>query len=297
MKKWNVLSNFWLKIVAIVTMTLDHIGFFMVQYYSEGTFTNNLGTIFRVLGRFALPLFVFIAVEGAIHTKSIRKYIMRLSAIMFPIMIFQIIAQFGFNSPFYQGNIFIDLIFGVVIVYSLESKNKKWRFILPIPIILGLLSLFCFSYESAHKGTMIWWYPYFLRTQYDIFSILLFLVFYASYKIVPYLLKQNGLNPTLYQESNFYRIHLNITSVVGLVVISSIQYAIGTYIFPLSNGYLVAYWNVSIQFYCVFAAIFIILYNGRRGYNAKWFNVASYLYYPAHLIIIYLLFMMITNIY
>lgn len=293
MKKINVLSNFWIKIIAIATMTFDHIGFFMLQYADKGDTLYEVGTIFRYFGRLALPLFCFLIVEGALHTKSIKRYLLRLVLIMTPIMIFQIIAQFGFNYAFYQGNIFIDLIFGVLIVWALENKKIYIKLLAVLPFLIGLTSFFCFAYEAANIGTIIWWFPYFLRPQYDIFSLLLVLVFYASYKIVPLLFERNGLNPELHKENNYYRLALNGVACVGLVALSSIYYALGAYVIPNLEPVFTTYWNASIQFFAAFAAIPIILYNGRRGYNAKWFNIFSYIYYPVHLITIYLVFWII----
>lgn len=289
MKKIAVLSNFWIKIIAILSMTLDHIGFFLIQYANNVGFLGQLGVIFRSIGRLALPLFVFLAVEGALHTKSIGKYILRLVIIMIPILIFQIVAEFGFHSSFYQGNIFIDLILGVLLVWLLGKK--KWSFLAVLPIAYSVLSFFCFAYEKANVGTMIWWFPYFIRTQYDIFSVLLFIAFYLSYKIVPFLFKQRGLDPELHKNNNYYRLTLNITSIVALVLISSMHYAIGNYILPIPN--FATYWDASNQFYAVLASVPILLYSGERDYNAKWFKIVTYLYYPVHLVIIYFIFWLI----
>ncbi len=53
-----LLSSFWLKIIAILTMTVDHVG---VMFDI---------TPCRYIGRLALPLFCFMAAEGV----KIRHY-------------------------------------------------------------------------------------------------------------------------------------------------------------------------------------------------------------------------------
>ena len=63
-----ILSNFWLKVIALLTMTLDHVGFLIENY------NYDLSLAFRYVGRLALPLFCFMILEGAIHTKSFKKY-------------------------------------------------------------------------------------------------------------------------------------------------------------------------------------------------------------------------------
>ena len=59
------LSSFWLKIIAVVTMVVDHVGMLL--------FPGNI--MFRVVGRVSFPLFCFLIVEGFYHTKDIKKYL------------------------------------------------------------------------------------------------------------------------------------------------------------------------------------------------------------------------------
>ena len=61
------LSNFDLKLVAIITMTIDHIGIVF------GTVFYNF---LRVVGRLSFPIFAYLLTEGYIHTKSFIKYLL-----------------------------------------------------------------------------------------------------------------------------------------------------------------------------------------------------------------------------
>ena len=63
------LDSFALKLVAILTMTIDHIGFALGSYYGfrNGNISMTID-IFRSIGRIAFPLFCFMICEGAIHT-------------------------------------------------------------------------------------------------------------------------------------------------------------------------------------------------------------------------------------
>ena len=72
--KYNKLSSFIIKIIAIVTMVFDHVGI-MFSYYS---INDTAAYIFRAIGRLSLPLFVFMVVEGVMHTKSFSKYCLKL---------------------------------------------------------------------------------------------------------------------------------------------------------------------------------------------------------------------------
>ena len=81
--KISRLSSFILKIIAILTMTLDHVGFMMEAYSLNPT----LVIIFRSIGRLAVPLFAFLLVEGVTHTKSFPKYVFRLVIVATAILI------------------------------------------------------------------------------------------------------------------------------------------------------------------------------------------------------------------
>ena len=59
------MSIFVIKIIACVTMVLDH-----VKYAIPAT--ENFITIY--LGRIAFPLFAFLITEGYIHTSNLKKY-------------------------------------------------------------------------------------------------------------------------------------------------------------------------------------------------------------------------------
>lgn len=61
-----------MKIIAIILMVLDHIGYYFVSYISDEMF-NSL----RFVGRIAMPIFAFLLVQGFFNTKSRVKYIFR----------------------------------------------------------------------------------------------------------------------------------------------------------------------------------------------------------------------------
>lgn len=118
-----ILSSFWLKILALLTMTIDHLGFLLPNY------NYDLSVVFRYIGRLALPLFCFMIAEGAIHTKSFKKYALRLgimaSLISVAIIGSEVIPFFKDNgfSMRDQGIIFLDLLLGATAVYCLRQKN------------------------------------------------------------------------------------------------------------------------------------------------------------------------------
>ena len=64
------LSNNQLKILAMVAMTLDHVGAFL--------FPHTLWL--RVVGRLAFPIYAFMIAEGCRHSRSLPKYLLSLGA-------------------------------------------------------------------------------------------------------------------------------------------------------------------------------------------------------------------------
>ena len=110
-------NGFWLKIIAMIAMTFDHIGFALgTFYYGQSDIINVFISVFRGIGQIALPIFCFLIVEGVLNTKSISKYFIRLGIVAAVILVGMVITE---TIPFFKensysiasmGNIFIDVI-------------------------------------------------------------------------------------------------------------------------------------------------------------------------------------------
>ena len=147
------LSNFDLKLIAIITMTIDHIGVVF------GTVFYNF---LRAVGRLSFPIFAFLLTEGYVHTKSFSKYFLRLLVLA---LISEVIYDYVFFDSFIYidaNNIFFTLALGLLTLFLLDkSKGLIKRYfkdkvdlviILPITyllivVIMGLMGEFLsFSY-------------------------------------------------------------------------------------------------------------------------------------------------------
>ena len=136
------LSGSTLKIMAVISMVIDHIAAVLILmgiYYkfipnAENTAmysSPNLKTIYtlmRAIGRISFPIFCFLLVEGYVHTSNKKKYALRL-------FIFALISEIPFNLAFGNkifipasrlNNVFFTLFLGICVMYSIEFiKSKK----------------------------------------------------------------------------------------------------------------------------------------------------------------------------
>lgn len=122
-----MITLFTLKIIAIITMFLDH-------YYRIIGGPEWLS----MLGRLAFPIFAFSISEGYSHTKNVNKYLMRL--LNFAIII-QLPNFLGFQE--YPLNIFFTLALGLFCLEILD--NNKINIVVRYIVVLYL----CFLAEKT----------------------------------------------------------------------------------------------------------------------------------------------------
>lgn len=140
------LSTFSLKIFACIIMLIDHIG---------AIFFKDI-VVLRIIGRLAFPIFCFLIVQGYIHTRDAKKYLLRL-------ILFALISEIPFDLAFYgrinlwQQNVFFTLILGLIVIMVIDKAN---RIVSCITFILACI-LACV-----------------LHTDYDLFGVLLIMMLY-----------------------------------------------------------------------------------------------------------------------
>ncbi len=223
------MSNFILKIIAVITMFIDHLGYTIYGKFSY----------FNYIGRLAFPIFAFGISEGYIHTKSKKDYLMRL-------FIFAIISQVPFmlfRSMFTNGfalNIFFTLLIGLIAIIGYEQCKNKYIGILLVACLgltadafkmdygyFGVFMIFIFHIFKEKKLLMnlsfiglclLKYFPLYIRNNFYYAYILLF-VFTILTLIFINLYNGKKGKEMKYFLYGFYPAHLIILYVFNLLCI------------------------------------------------------------------------------
>ena len=282
-KKWQFCSGFVLKIIAFVTMALDHIAV-IAGYFG---LTGTIYSIFMAAGRISLPLFCLLIVEGVIHTKSFKMYALRLGIMAALVSTFLIVVGYipslGLQEARDFGNIFLDLLLGAFAIWALKQDGIKKLFVL-VSLLFVSLSYGASKYETI-TGAVVHWYPFFLRTQYHFMSFAFILIFYLAYVIKDLYFKirtsNEGVSADLYVNTDIERVAINLVSLLLFITV--------VLLFHFGRDYLTVRYRDT-QIFALIAGAFVLLYNGQRGYNSKYFQYSGYLFYPIHILVIALIY-------
>lgn len=242
-----------LKIIAIVTMLIDHIGAALLEPMlmnaasAAGMTTWSYETLFakcpsfmipysimRLIGRIAFPIFCFLLVEGFLHTRNIKKYALRLG-------LFALISEIPFDLAFYHQafyrdyqNVFFTLFIGLLVIAGLHTSNAYFAD-KKLPLILTNIIIILVGMLLAGL----------LKTDYGYMGVLVILLLYV--------LRNN-------------RLLASCSACICLTCLSFLELT---------------------SFICV---PLIKLYNGKRGLSLKYF---FYAFYPVHLFLLYLIYRML----
>lgn len=279
-KKYLFLNEFIIKIIALLTMTLDHVGIFLILYSSSNSTMYTLGMVFRCIGRLAFPLFIFMLVEGIMHTKNAKLYLLRIGIVTTLIMLTQIIIYYCFSSEIeHTYSPFVDLSLCALTLYLLKRKDK-WSFLAILPIGYIFVTTGVQVYEAFNPNQNVLWLPFYLRPGYSLLGLSIALLFYYSHSLSSFL------------ERKYFADIINKQSLTNIIQ-GLFLLIVNLMIYLLAFNQNLDIYTSSVQTWSMFAALFLLFYNGKRGYNKKWFQYSTYLYFPVHLIIIFLIFFLI----
>ena len=248
------LSQEGLKLIASVTMLIDHVGAALVVlllirtpvFSPEYKAISVLYQTLRIIGRIAFPIYCFLLVEGAYRTRNPGKYGLRLllgtllSEIPFDLAFsptwltcewrFSTLLL-GFNPAF--NSVMLTLLLGFFMIESMKRVKGFWKVTVILPFYL-LAEL--------------------LYTDYAGMGILLIAVFALS----------RGMERE------------KLLCVIGCAVV-------------LCSGskdmQLFGIW-ISMESFAMLSLIPIFCYDGRKLTRSKAVQWAFYLFYPAHILIL-----------
>lgn len=256
------LTGFQLKIIGIVLMTIDHI----YQYFGF----LGVPVYFNWLGRVVAPIFIFMAVEGYGHTRSVSRYLKRLYMASLLMGVGNIVLSSTIERPdmtLIPNNIFASIFLTVLYIHAFElikvgigekrfKKLKKGALMALVPLLSGAISVTIWSignYDGLELAISTI-FPNPFTSEGGIFLLVIGLLIY-------------------YARGNKYK----IIARHSMMSVLTIDYGNIT-------GRGLFYENY--QWMMIFAGLFIYLYNGERGPGSKYL---FYLYYPLHIYIFYIL--------
>jgi len=170
-KKLQILSGSSLKMIAVVTMLIDHIGAYYLrrQAFASAPLFTVMGKAFslyqisRDIGRIAFPIFVFLIVEGFQHTHSRINYARNL-------FLFALISELPWNYAhtgtlrYEKQNVYFTLLLGYLGMWAIEYFWENH-----IAQLLCLFILFVISYylkaDYGWKGYIFCLIMYLLRNE------------------------------------------------------------------------------------------------------------------------------------
>lgn len=138
-----------LKVIAIILMICDYIGYYFVSYISKEAFD-----VLRFFGRMAMPIFAFLIVQGFFYTKNIKKYIFKLfvTATLFQLALFilGIINQAYVPNYYIVINTYLNILYSFVLCLLLISlvdkdyivKNKIVNFLIKLVGVLAIINVY-----------------------------------------------------------------------------------------------------------------------------------------------------------
>lgn len=185
------MTNFWLKMIAVTTMLLDHIGAFM---FAEEFIP------FRIIGRLAFPIFAFLLTEGYAKTSNKGRYLFRLgifaliSEIPFNLVVFNApyrFTQIGdvLSPTFMAQNIYFTLFIGLagIIIYEYYIEKRIKEYAISTWIIAMIIATLAMTDYSAYGVAMIFIFHLFKKGDKKLIFSLIIINILMSYVTANYI--------------------------------------------------------------------------------------------------------------
>ncbi|MCM1125656.1 MAG: conjugal transfer protein TraX [Lachnospiraceae bacterium] len=246
-------SSDMLKLTAMITMFIDHIGAGILEYlivrvplsHQTNDLLTTIDQVLRLIGRISFPLYCYLLVQGFLYTKSRIKYARNL-------FLFALLSEYPFDFLFANAldlsslNVIFTLFIGLLTLWGIEKASSK----LPLKIIIGAIGI---SIAAI------------LHTDYSWMGILLILSLY------------------FFRKNRFYQCTISLVLFFSALVFR----AAGTY----GSIWQAVLSQLSSKYTLLFSFWMMYRCNNRR-YLQKG-KYLFYLFYPAHLFLLGLILRLI----
>lgn len=117
-----------LKLLAILLMTVDHIGAYLLPQYP----------ILRIIGRLAMPIFAFMIAEGCYYTRNRTRYLLTIAAFAAVCQIVEYIFQHSLMQC-----ILVTFSLSIALIYAVDYASQKKSF-LSLCLAGGVFAAVCY---------------------------------------------------------------------------------------------------------------------------------------------------------
>lgn len=267
--KTRGLSASGLKWIALVLMVLDHVHYFFA-------YTGMVPEWFSMLGRLSAPLFLFCLAEGFTYTRDRKRYFLKVYAIhllMSGLLFLMICGVLVRPDGFYPMNGMMTSFSILMVVFQGMDwlAEKRWgpglaAAILPLawPILAGLLMRGVPALQMPLSVLGYTFLPMWNSNADASISVILT-------GILLYAFRRNRRT----QAGAF----------AGFMLLYYLGY-VGLAVSRLPDFHWTQMFTAYYEWYGVLAALLMLCYNGERGRGPKTF---FYVFYPAHIYILYAL--------
>ena len=175
------MTVFDIKIIAIVTMLIDHIG---LAFFINSPYYFPL----RLIGRLSFPLFAFLTANGAYYTRNINRYLLRLFVFALISQVPYLLFHRQYNPSFFKLNIFFTLFICLLIIVLFRNiQNKIIRALIVIAATVATELLF-FEYGGVGLLVILIFYFFFKNIRLMFFTLLpLFLIVHVGSPMLEYI--------------------------------------------------------------------------------------------------------------
>lgn len=248
----RILNSNAIKLIAIIAMTIDHIAWAVFEGYS----THPVAIIMHIIGRVTCPIMCYCVAEGYNYTHDVKKYTNRL-------LLFALISHVPYML---QSMAFKQ--YGWLALVPFATGANFWEHVLNQTSVMWSLSIGLIMLRVANSAK--------IKEKFKPLLVILLcvLAFPADWSCISSLF--------------ILSIGCNRNKPVKQILwctLYALMYAV-VYFFALSKVYGL------IQLGVVLAIPVIALYNGERGKYPtvnKFMKWLFYIYYPTHLIVIWLI--------